>query len=101
MPDWYELGSDADDFGGWPSAQITVAGLTFCSYTRYLLVDYGTDPFLGQLTVTMRVDASRYGSAIAASLSIQAPTAPVAPPTPAPGTTDAETDESGGISFHI
>jgi hypothetical protein len=91
MPDWYELSSDADDFDGWPSAQIigayTVAGLTFWSCTRYMLVDYGTGPFLVQLTVTTRVHASRDGSAIAASLSVQAPA--------------AETDESGGISFHI
>ncbi|MBY8860811.1 LpqN/LpqT family lipoprotein [Nocardia sp. CA2R105] len=108
MPEWYELGSDIGDYEGWPSAQITgaysVAGLTFWSCTRYVLVEYDAGPFLLQLTVTTRVDASRDGSAIAGSLSIQARAEE-----PKPGTQtssalvepDTDANESGGISFHI
>lgn len=84
LPDWVELGSDIEDYDGFPSAGIwgtySYAGLSLWMSTRYLVASTPTGQYLLQLTVTIFADEISEGMFIAESFTVQVP-----PARPAPG----------------
>ncbi len=84
LPDWVELGSDAEDYDGFPSAAIwgtySYAGLSLWMSTRYLVASTPTGQYLLQLTVTTFAEEISEGVFIAESFTVQVP-----PARPGPG----------------
>ncbi|WP_216896278.1 LpqN/LpqT family lipoprotein [Nocardia alni] len=104
LPQWCELGGQAREHGGFPSAAIrgTYAHgeLTLWCSTRYVVVDTLDGQHLVQLTVTTLADENDDGRYIADSVSVRASYA--GPELPDTGfEQEIDVSEAGGTAFRI